>query len=104
MRKGKEWALKEVLCDESGMGKCWTSIHDANGSVTVQRNGQLANRWRMIDVLQSKVIQDYNMYMNGVDHSDQILGKSSALRKCMRWWKTLFFHMIDIAVVNRLKS
>ena len=38
--------------------------------------------------------------MNGVDRSDQILGKSSALRKCMRWWKTLFFHMIDIAVVN----
>ena len=22
------------------------------------------------------------------------------LRKCLRWWKTLFFHLIDIAVVN----
>ena len=35
-----------------------TSIHDANGSVTVQRNGKLANRWRKIDVLQPKAIRD----------------------------------------------
>ena len=38
--------------------------------------------------------------MNGVDRSDQIIRKNTALRKCMRWWKTLFFNMIDIAVVN----
>jgi len=38
--------------------------------------------------------------MNAVDRSDQILSKNCALRKCMRWWKTLFFHMIDIAIVN----
>ena len=29
-----------------------------------------------------------------------IIGKSTALRKCMHLWKTWFFHMIDIAVVN----
>ena len=28
------------------------------------------------------------------------LQKNCALRKCMRWWKTLVFHLIDIAVVN----
>jgi len=38
--------------------------------------------------------------MNAVDHSDQLLAKNCALRKCMRWWKTLFFHTIDIAIVN----
>lgn len=29
-----------------------------------------------------------------------MLANHNVLRKCMRWWKTLFFHMIDIAVVN----
>ena len=38
--------------------------------------------------------------MNGVDKSDQILSSNNLPRKCLRWWKTLFFHLIDIAIVN----
>jgi hypothetical protein len=38
--------------------------------------------------------------MNGVDHSDQLIGTNNVMRKCLRWWKTLFFHLIDIAIVN----
>ena len=43
------------------------------------------------------------LFSNGedcVDKSDQILSSNNLLRKCVRWWKTLFFHMIDIATVN----
>ena len=71
------------------MGQGWKNVGNMVTGLllTVLRNGKLANRWRKIDVLQPKAIQDYNMYMNGVDRSDQILGKSSAtaLRNCMRW-------------------
>ena len=35
--------------------------------------------------------------MNGVDRSDQLIGTNNVMRKCLRWWKTLFFHLIDIA-------
>ena len=38
--------------------------------------------------------------MNGVDRSDQIIAAHKVSRKCKRWWKTLFYHMIEIAVVN----
>ncbi len=38
--------------------------------------------------------------MNGVDRSDQLLACHNVSRKCYRWWKTLFFHLVDIAVVN----
>ena len=38
--------------------------------------------------------------MSAVDSSDPILGTQNILRKCVRWWKTLFFHLIDMAVVN----
>ena len=44
--------------------------------------------------------QTYNLKMNTVDRSDQILSTFNIQRKCLRWWKTLFFHLIDIAVVN----
>ena len=42
----------------------------------------------------------YNQYMNAVDRSDQILATHNVQWKCIRWWKTLFFHLGDIAVVN----
>lgn len=38
--------------------------------------------------------------MNAVDCSDQILATHNVNCKSMRWWKVLFFHLIDIAVVN----
>lgn len=77
-----------------------SSIHSANDFLSIKRKEKVEERWHCTRVIQPKAIHDYNMYMNGVDRSDQLLGKSSALRKCMRWWKTLFFHMVDIAVVN----
>ena len=38
--------------------------------------------------------------MNGVDRLDQILTTNSVLRKSMRWWKTMVYHLINMAVVN----
>lgn len=38
--------------------------------------------------------------MNAVDHSGQLLATNSVNCKSMRWWKALFFHLIDVAVVN----
>ena len=52
------------------------------------------------DVRQPFVVHRYNQFMNAVDKSDQYLAKYNMLRKCIRWWKTLFFHLIDIAAVN----
>ena len=28
------------------------------------------------------------------------MAKYNLLRKCVRWWKTLFFHMVDMGIVN----
>ena len=38
--------------------------------------------------------------MGGIDKSDQYLAYHNVLRKTVRYWKTLFYHMIDVAVVN----
>ena len=42
----------------------------------------------------------YTTYINAVDRSDQVLNVNSVARKCYRWWKTFFFHLIDMAIAN----
>ena len=77
-----------------------TTIENANDSELVERKTKNGGVWSTRRVTQPKAIASYNQYMNAVDRSDQILATNNVLRKCMKWWKTLFFHLIDIAVVN----
>ena len=77
-----------------------TTIDNANDHKQVNRKRKTAGVWSTKVVSQPIAISNYNKYMNAVDRSDQILATNNVLRKCMRWWKTVFFHLIDIAVVN----
>lgn len=51
-------------------------------------------------ILRPIIIEQYNSYMGGVDKSDQLISYHNVLRKTLRYWKTLFYHTIDIAAVN----
>ena len=77
-----------------------TTIENANDSLQVNRKTRTAGIWSTKVVQQPQAISSYNQYMNAVDRSDQILATHNVNRKSMRWWKALFFHLIDIAVVN----
>ena len=78
-----------------------TTIDNANVKKQATRNTKTPGRgWTSSNVPQPGVIANYNKYMNAVDRSDQILVTNNVHRKCVSWWKTLFFHLIDIAVVN----
>ncbi len=45
-------------------------------------------------------IHDYNQFINDVDRSDQMLACHNVSKKCYRWWKTLLFNLVHIAIVN----
>ena len=77
-----------------------TTVGKANDHIQVSRKQRNAGRWTNILVQQPQIFQTYNLKMNAVDRSDQILSSFNIQRKCLRWWKTLFFHLIDMAVVN----
>ena len=77
-----------------------STMHDANRSTTVNRRTKQNNQFSNISVQQPDVIKDYNNDMAGVDKSDQLINKYNMLRKTNKWWKTLFFHFVNIARVN----
>ena len=77
-----------------------TTLGSANEAVSCTRRTKRNGRFQKVSVPQPLDIHRYNQYMNAVDRSDQMLAYDNVRRKCYRWWKTLFFHLIDIAVVN----
>ena len=45
-------------------------------------------------------VKNYNMFMNGVDHADQLRSTYNVARKALKWWKYLFNFLLDISIVN----
>lgn len=52
------------------------------------------------EIMMPKLVDDYNMYMNGVDRSDQMSSYFALRLKTMKWWKRLHFHVFNLVVVN----
>ena len=46
------------------------------------------------------VILEYTKYMGGVDRADQYCGCYGFTRRSYKWWKKLFFWLLEVAVVN----
>ena len=74
-----------------------TTFYEATYSVTNKpgRNGQ--------PVLKPTAVVDYCKNMGNVDLSDQILQYYEVLRRSLKWWKKLFFHLLNLMLVNAYK-
>ena len=45
-------------------------------------------------------VDKYNKSMNGVDHHDQYCVYYSFVRKTIKWWRKLFFYLLECSTVN----
>ena len=50
--------------------------------------------------MKPQAVNEYNKYMLGVDHMEQQLSYYQFTHKSVRWWRKVFFWMLDVAVVN----
>lgn len=73
-----------------------STIHTANIAETKNN----VNRQTGQPILKPTTIIDYIKKMGGVDLSDQVVQYYDVLRKCVKWWKKLFFHLFNLMVVN----
>ena len=57
---------------------------------------------RHIQPISSKtplIVQEFSQYM-GVDRADQLISNHTCTRKTNRWTMKIFFHIIDVALMN----
>ena len=47
-----------------------------------------------------RCVMDYNNGMGGVDRSDQLGSSHRSVRKFVKWYKKLFFYIMDLCLVN----
>lgn len=103
----KKGETKVVNLDESMLAIKWsdkrevtvlTTIHQA-GSVSVGRRNRHAPGGRET-VQKPAAIVEYNQYMGGVDRADQLLSYYGFAHRTRKWWRRVFFFLLDTAVVN----
>ena len=51
-------------------------------------------------LLKPQIIFEYSKNMSGVDLSDQYMAFHMSMRKSMKWWRKLFFHITNMILLN----
>ena len=75
-----------------------STIHN-NSMVPIQRRSRFAEGGREV-ISKPQCIVEYNCHMGGVDLSDQMISYYSFSHRSVKWWKHVFFHLIDTTIVN----
>ena len=75
-----------------------STIHD-NSMVPIQRRSRFAEGGHEV-ISKPQCIVEYNRHMGGVDLSDQMISYYSFSHRTVKWWKRVFFHLIDTTIVN----
>ncbi len=72
------------------------SVNNVVRRVKDKRTGSCVSK----EVPCPQMLFEYNKSMGGVDKSDQYISYHKVLRSTVKYWKTMFYHMLDIITVN----
>jgi len=74
-----------------------TTIHE-DAAVAVEKRSRHAPGGQ-VTVMKPQAIVEYNRYMGGMDHADQLLSYYGFGHRTVKWWRRAFFSLLDMAVV-----
>jgi len=72
---------------------------DPTGNATVLRRQRTGKRREVVSPMSVSL---YQQHMNGVDRADQLRESYPAGRKSLKWWRYIFWYLLNTAVVNAM--
>ena len=108
VKKKQKMKVHDVVAYKASsdvMVLCWqdkrqilmlSNYHDADIQ-TVQRH---TKRGQVVDIKKPTVIIDYTSKMGAVDRADHLCSSYNFARKSLKWWRKLFFWLLEICAVN----
>ena len=70
--------------------------HNA-GTTTISR---IVKGGQQEDIEKPVVICDYTVHMGAVDRSDHYCTSYSFMRKTLKWWRKMFFWLVEVSIMN----
>lgn len=100
MRYVREGELLYVLWKDKRTVTALNTVHGTNDRVITSCHTKQHGQHVMLQVPKPLAFEVYNQHTGGVDIFDQMVASYRVLRKGRKWWETLSFDFVDIAVVN----
>ena len=72
-----------------------TNVFSSNDTKTLKTDYKTGE-----PIMKPEMIVEYTNNMRGVDRSDSYLSSCECIRKCVKWYIKLFFHLVDLTVYN----
>jgi len=90
--------LSLVIWKDNKVVQLITNVYDPKSLDFKNRNSHRSDE--VITIKIPTPIMKYNEFMGGVDLSDQFCAYVETGRKSLKWWKKLFFHILNVCVIN----
>ena len=80
----------------------WFNKRDVFVLSTIHNTGNVEVHHRGSDcsLLKPIAIYEHRKVMVGVDYFDQLLSSYSIERRSKKWWKKVFYYLIEVSVIN----
>lgn len=97
--RGGAWKARRHTCSEVERQKRGENAHHCPRPLCgVKEEEDPTGSWWLPG--EPYCVDQYNTFMGGVDRSDQLLSYYGFAHRTVKWWKRLFFHLLDVAVCN----
>lgn len=94
-RKSERFCLS--LWKDKNLVAMLSTLYADNSTQTVRR---LHKKNAVEEVKKPTIVCKYNKSMGGVDIADQFISSYSFTRKSIKWWRKVFFWLLETALVN----
>ena len=86
--------------DDGILAVHWKDKRDMYVIFSINGNSEVCVQGHAQELMKPFTICEYNKHMGVVDKCDQYLSYYTVSRRSMKWWKKVFFRLLELCIIN----